>query len=157
MLLARLLLDLAGLRKPAVKLLSSVVRGDSPERDDPLCQQMLKGVNLDRPFAEHGRPFPVVKQIEPEQALWLLGCLASEASEAPLDAVAKYLTSENWRERIDAAVVLNRFGFGRAAADILAAEAGKPYALQGNHEHRQGPFRPELPRQVLPGHGPGPP
>jgi HEAT repeat protein len=82
---------------------------------------------LERPFAEHGRLFPVVKRIEPEQALWLLGCLTIARSEVPEALIVPYLASANWRERIDAAVLLNRLGFGPRAAEALAAEAEKPY------------------------------
>jgi hypothetical protein len=43
--------------------------------------------------------------------------------------IVPYLTGENWRERIDAAVLLNRLGFGPQAPEALAAEADKPYAF----------------------------
>jgi len=129
-LLGRLLLENAGLRKRAVALLAAVLRGDPAPEDDPLYEQVLQGINLERPYSEHRRPFPVVSQIEPEQALWLLGCLAVDASEVPEALVVPYLTSESWRERIDAAVLLHLWGFGAGAADVLAAEAGKPYPFK---------------------------
>ncbi|MCP4661773.1 MAG: HEAT repeat domain-containing protein, partial [bacterium] len=71
-LLGRILLNRAGLRTKAVEILLSVLR-DEAKKDAPLYQEILKGINLERPFAEHRRPFPVVESIEPEQALWLLG------------------------------------------------------------------------------------
>jgi HEAT repeat protein len=131
-LLGRLMLQRASLRQRAVAILVDVLRGRDPAASDPLYEQILKGINLERPFAEHGRLFPVVKRIEPEQALWLLGCLTIARSEVPEGLVVPYLASANWRERIDAAVLLNRLGFGpRAAealaAEALAAEADKPY------------------------------
>jgi len=129
-LLGRILLEAAGVRKKAVELFVSVLCGQPVSKDDPLYEQVLKGINLERPFAEHRRPFPVVDEIEPEQALWLLGCLAVDRSEVPTAAILPYLTSENWRERIDAAVVLDRFGFGPEAAEVLAAEAAKPYPFK---------------------------
>ncbi len=129
-LLGRTLLERAGLRKKAVELFASILRGDPVFKDDPLYRQILKGINLERPFAEHRRPFPVVDQIEPEQALWLLGCLAVDRSEAPTATIVPYLRSENWRERIDAAVLLHLHGFGPEAAEVLAAEAAKPYPFK---------------------------
>jgi HEAT repeat protein len=60
----------------------------------------------------------------------LLGCLARDRVEVPEQVIAPYLCSENWRERIDAAVVLDRVGFGSPTADILAREAGKPYPFK---------------------------
>jgi len=129
-LLGRLLLENAGLRKRAVALLAAVLRGDPAPEDDPLYEQVLQGINLERPYSEHRRPFPVVKQIEPEQALWLLGCLAVGASEVPEALVVPYLTSESWRERIDASVLLHLWGFGAGAAEVLATEADKPYPFK---------------------------
>ena len=129
-LLGRLLLENAGRRKGAVVLLAAVLRGDPAPQDDPLYEQILKGINLERPYAEHRRPFPVVSRIEPEQALWLLGSLAVDKSEVPEALVVPYLTSESWRERIDAAVLLHLWGFGAQAADVLAAEADKPYPFK---------------------------
>ncbi|MBM3890812.1 MAG: HEAT repeat domain-containing protein, partial [Verrucomicrobia bacterium] len=86
-LLVRLLLERAGLRRRAVALLAGVLGGDAAPEQDPLYVKMREGINLERPFSEHGHPFPVVKRIEPEQALWLLGCLAIEQSEAPDELV----------------------------------------------------------------------
>jgi hypothetical protein len=126
-LLGRLLLERAEWRAQAVAILVDVLRGEPPADGEPLYQKLLQGINLQRPFVEHGRPFPVVERIEPEQALWLLGCLATERSEVPERLIVLYLTSENWRERIDAAVLLNRLGFGEEAAGMLAAEAASPY------------------------------
>jgi hypothetical protein len=126
-LLVRLMLQQAGLRQRAVAILVDVLRDRAPAAGDPLYEQILKGINLERPYAEHGRPFPVVKRIEPEQALWLLGCLTIHRSEVPEGLIVPYLASANWRERIDAAVLLNRLGFGPLAAEALAAEADKPY------------------------------
>jgi hypothetical protein len=117
------------LRAPAIEILISILRGEPAPNDDALYDQFLKGINLERPFAEHRRPFPVVERIEPEQALWLLGCLAVERTEVPEEAVVGYLTSDNWRERIDAAVLLDRLGFGSVSAETLAVEADKPYAF----------------------------
>jgi HEAT repeat protein len=128
-LIGRLLLENAGLRSPVVRLLVDVLRGVQPTAEGKLYQEILEGINLERPFAEHRRPFPVVSQIEPEQALWLLGCLAIDRSEVPESLVVPYLGSENWRERIDSAVLLNQLGFGTVAAEVLASEAGKPYAF----------------------------
>ncbi|NQT15394.1 MAG: HEAT repeat domain-containing protein, partial [Planctomycetes bacterium] len=96
-LLGRLLLEKAGLRRKAVELLAGVLRGDPAPDDDPLYAEILKGINLERPFAEHRRPFPVVSQIEPEHALWFLGCLAVDKAEAPDELTVSYLTSENHR------------------------------------------------------------
>ncbi|MFV1967771.1 MAG: HEAT repeat domain-containing protein, partial [Pirellulaceae bacterium] len=129
-LLGRRLLENARLRQPAVKLLVSALRGNAPPTNDPLYQQILKGINLERPFAEHRRPFPVVERIEAEQALWLLGCLAVDQTEVPEKMVAGYLTHANWRERIDAAVLLNGLGFGPDTADLLAAQVQAPYAFK---------------------------
>ena len=129
-LLGRMLLENAGLRGECVGLLVSVLRHEPLSEDAPLYKQILKGINLERPFAEHQRPFPVVEKIEPEQALWLLGCLAIDEAEVPPADVLPYLTSANWREKIDAAVILNLFGFGPEVAQVLAAEAAKPYGFK---------------------------
>jgi HEAT repeat protein len=129
-LLGRLLLQNAGLRKPAVELLVSVLRGDVLPAKSPLYEQILKGINLERPFAEHRRPFPVVEYVEAEQALWLLSCLSSEQDEVPEATVAGYLTSDHWRERIDAAVLLDVSGFGSQTARILAAQVREPYSFK---------------------------
>ncbi|MHB8902631.1 MAG: hypothetical protein ACYC6Y_28055, partial [Thermoguttaceae bacterium] len=129
-LLGRILLERSGLRTRAVELLVSVLRKEPPPKDDRLYQELLEGINLERPFAEHRNPFPVVEAIEPEQALWLLDCLAEDRSEVPEEAVAAFLTSPNWRERIDVAVLLSRLGFGSGAADILEAEIAAPYPFK---------------------------
>ncbi|MBC8868719.1 MAG: hypothetical protein H8E44_04850, partial [Planctomycetes bacterium] len=128
-LLGRLLLENAGLRTRMVTLLVDVLAGRPPATDDPLYAEIVKGINLERPFAEHRRPFPVVKQIEPEQALWFLGCLAVDRTEVPERLILPYLASENWRERIDGAVLLDVLGFGTQAADALFREAAKPYSF----------------------------
>ena len=128
-LLGRTLLETAGLRTSAVEMLVAILDGSEVPKDSPLYRQVLKGINLERPFAEHHRPFPVVDEIEPEQALWLLGCLAIERSEVPDAVIVPYLTSANWRERIDAAVLLGLIGFGHEAADALAVEIARPYAF----------------------------
>jgi HEAT repeat protein len=135
-LMPRLLLEKAGLRQKTVALLWAAL-GGKQEKDDPLYQQILKGINLERPFSEHGRPFNVVKEIGPEEAVWLLTCLLDP--EADLGTVMKrteleervvpLLTSPNHRERIDAAVLLGRTGFGTRTAEALAAEVAKPYAF----------------------------
>jgi HEAT repeat protein len=133
-LMPRLRLEQAGLRLPAVELLVDVLRG-KPAPDDPLYQQLLKGVNLERPFSEHGRPFTVVNKLDAEEALWLLDCLMDPAADLKTanekqqleNLVVPYLTSKNHRERIDAAVLLGRIGFGPKAAKGLAAAIAKPY------------------------------
>jgi HEAT repeat protein len=133
-LLPRLMLEQAGLRQHAVELLINVLRGKQAP-DDPLYQQLLKGVNLERPFSEHGRPFPVVAKLGAEEALWLLGCLMDPATDLQAakdlqdleDLVVPYLTSKNHRERIDAAVLLVRTGFGPKAAKVLAQEIARRY------------------------------
>jgi hypothetical protein len=133
-LMPRLLLERAGLRQRAVELLRAALDGVQ-KSDDPLYEQLLKGINLERPFSEHGRPFDVVKQIGPEEALWLLTCLLDPAADLPSpekrqaleDRVVPFLTSKSHRERIDAAVLLSITGFGPKAADALAAEIARPY------------------------------
>jgi hypothetical protein len=124
------------LRQRAVALLVGALRGEQ-RKDDPLYQEIVKGINLERPFSEHGRPFPVVDKIGPEEALWLLSCLLDPPSD--FEAVVKrqeleelavpLLTAKNHRERIDAAVLLGLAGFGPKAAEALAAEIAKPYAF----------------------------
>jgi HEAT repeat protein len=133
-LMPRMLLQQGGFRRRAVKLLIDALQGRQGQAD-PLYQQILKGINLERPFSEHGRPFLVVKQIGPEEALWLLGCLLEPAVDLDTPAkrqqlehlVVPLLTSKNQRERVDAAVLLGITGFGPKAAAALAAEIGKPY------------------------------
>jgi HEAT repeat protein len=133
-LMPRLFLERAGLRRRVVDILLAALQGKQ-KADDPLYQQLIKGINLERPFSEHGRPFLVVKQIGAEEALWLLSCLLDPTGD--LDSAAKrqqlevlvlpFLTSKNQRERVDAAVVLGLAGFGPKAAGALAAEIAKPY------------------------------
>src|SRR5262249_43947987 len=133
-LMPRLLLERVHLRRRAVDLLTAALRGEQ-KKDDPLYQQLLKGINLERPFSEHGRPFPVVQSIGPEEAVWLLGCLLEPAKDLDTDAkrqaleglVVPLLTSKNQRERVDAAVLLGMTGFGPKASAALAAEIRKPY------------------------------
>ena len=45
------------------------------------------------------------------------------------ERVVPCLRSENHRERIDAAVLLGRTGFGPKTAEALAREVGRPYAF----------------------------
>jgi HEAT repeat protein len=133
-LLPRLMLEHAGLRQHAVALLIDVLRGKHAA-DDPLYQQMIKGINLERPFSEHGRPFPVVAKLGIEEGLWLLGCLLDPAVDLKTadkrqqleDLLVPCLTSKNHRERIDAAVLLGRTGFGPRAAKVLMAEIARAY------------------------------
>jgi HEAT repeat protein len=138
-------------RRHALEVLVASLRGQPP-KGDPIYEQMLKGVNLERPFSEHGRPFPVVKQLGAEEALWLLGCLydpypqpdrrwadkldkqwATKSDwqwfrqQGVVALVTPFLKSENHRERIDAAVLLGRAGFGKETAAVLAAEVARPY------------------------------
>jgi HEAT repeat protein len=135
-LMPRLLLGNSGFRKEAVSILWDALNGRQ-KTDTPLHSQILKGINLERPFSEHGRPFPVVKQIGAEEALWLLGCLMEPGTDLGgtikqsefETRVVSFLTSENHRERIDAAVLLGLCGFGPKAAGALIAEIHKPYAF----------------------------
>ncbi len=139
-LMPRLFLERGGFRRRAVNVLLAALKNQQLS-NDPVYGQLLKGINLERPFSEHGRPFPVVKTIGAEEALWLLGCLldpeidlktAKERQELET-LVAPYLTSKDYgtpkgpRERIDAAVLLGRIGFGRKTAELLAGEAARPY------------------------------
>jgi HEAT repeat protein len=125
--LPRLILQRQGLRRRAVDLLVESLKGNPPA-GDKLYQQILKGVNLERPFNEHGRPFPVVTKLGAEEALWLLGCLTDSGEKIDSEElIASFFTSKNHRERIDAAVLLGRVGFGPKAAKALAAEVAKPY------------------------------
>jgi HEAT repeat protein len=132
----RLLLDRNGLRRRVVHVLLDALRGEH-NTSDKVYQAILKGINLERPFSEHGRPFNVVHKIGSEESLWLLdGLLRPEADlptakdRANLEArVATFLTSASPRERIDAAVLLGRIGFGANTARILMAEIRKPYAF----------------------------
>src|SRR5262249_32680011 len=138
-LLPRILLEKAGFRQRAVSVLVAALRGDQ-KKADPLYDQLLEGINLERPFSEHGRPFPVIRQFGAEEALWLLGCLLDPETDlkptTPLltrqeleDLVVPFLTSDNHRERIDAAVLLGLTGFGAPTALAFATEIAKPYAF----------------------------
>jgi HEAT repeat protein len=130
--LPRRLLELGKLRDRAITILLDVLRGKDAN-DDPLYRQLVAGINLERPFNEHGRPFPAVAKLYPEEALWLLCCLTEprnwdKQGLPELESLLiPYLTSKNHRERIDAAVLLGRTGFGPKAAKALAAEIAKPY------------------------------
>ncbi len=127
-LMPRMLLEASDFRKQAVQLLVAALRGKAEEDKGlaPLREQLLKGINLERPFSEHGRPFPVVEEIGLEEALWLLTCLA-KPGEVPEELVIPHLTAKNHRERIDAGVLLGLHGFGPKAAEALAAEIARPY------------------------------
>src|SRR5262249_32188960 len=70
--------------------------------------------------------------------LWLLGCLHDPQAWTLGDTwfgediealAASFLKSDNHRERIDAAVLLGRIGFGPKTAAALAAEIATPYAF----------------------------
>jgi HEAT repeat protein len=133
-LMPRLLLQRAGYRRKAVEILTAALRGEQ-KKSDPLYDQILKGINLERPFSEHGRPFNIVSKIGMEESLWLLGCLIEPAADLKTaaqrqeleDLVVPSLTSKNQRERVDAAVLLGLTGFGPKAMKVLAEEIGKPY------------------------------
>jgi HEAT repeat protein len=133
-LMPRMMMERAGLRRRAVNILVEALQGRQA-KSDPLYQQLLKGINLERPFSEHGRPFPVVGRIGPEEALWLLNSLLDPPADLKTaadrqkleDLVVPLLTSKNQRERVDAAVLLGRTGFGPKAAAVLLAEVAKPY------------------------------
>jgi HEAT repeat protein len=128
-LMPRLLLDAAGFRRPITRILVAALQGKELDPDEmKLNDRLLEGINLERPFSEHGRPFAVVKKIGTEEALWLLTCFA-KPGEVKEELVIPYLTSQNHRERIDAAVLLGLQGFGPKAADALLAEAAKPYSF----------------------------
>jgi HEAT repeat protein len=133
-LLPRLLLERSGHRRRLVALLWDAL-GGRQKKEDPLYEQILKGINLERPFSEHGRPFPVVTKVGAEEALWLLGCLLDPDGDLGTvmgraeweGRVVPCLTSANHRERIDAAALLGRTGFGPRTADALAKEVARPY------------------------------
>lgn len=128
-LMPRTLLENAGYRQPIAKMLVAALgKREKGEDISALHEQVLKGINLERPFSEHGRPFAVVKEIGAEEALWLLTCLA-KSGEVPEELVIPHLTSKNHRERIDAAVLLGLHGFGAKSAEALMAEASKPYSF----------------------------
>jgi HEAT repeat protein len=155
-LMPRVFLERTGYRRRTVAVLLAALKGEQ-KTSDPVYQQLIKGINLERPFSEHGRPFNVVKTIGGEEALWLLDCLlepsdlakwrqdsdpadvkaaGSESRRLEQTAVSRqaletlvvpFLTSKHPRERIDAAVLLGRIGFGARAADALAREIARPY------------------------------
>jgi hypothetical protein len=127
--LGRILLERAGLRAKAVKIARDILNG-SADTTDPLYQQLLAGTNIDRPRSEHGRAFPVIKQLEAEQALHLLSTLAVSGAEIPESVVAARLRSANHRERIEAAVIFRNFGFGRETEQVLREEIAKPYTFR---------------------------
>src|SRR5207244_1268582 len=127
-LMPRMLLEKAGFRERLVTILVAALRSQQ-KTGDALYEQLLKGINLERQFSKHGRPFNVVKQLGAEEALWLLGCLLDPqqdlgriiARQELEDLVVPFLTSQHHRERIDAAVLLGITGFGPKAAAVLAA------------------------------------
>jgi HEAT repeat protein len=137
-LMPRMMLERAGFRRRSVEILIDALAKKPPlSRDAILEREIIKGINLERPFSEHGRLFPVIKEIGPEEAIWLLGCLIDPASDCKNaadrqqleDLVVPHLTSTNPRERIDAAVFLGIIGFGRKTEKALAAEIAKPYSF----------------------------
>jgi HEAT repeat protein len=133
-LMPRVFLERGGFRRRAVEILVAALKNQQ-QQSDPVYQQIVKGINLERPFSEHGRPFPVVKQLGGEETLWLLGCLLEPEVDLKTakqrlelqELAVPYLTSKSPRERIDAAVLLGRIGFGPKAAAVLAAEVARPY------------------------------
>ena len=127
--LGRILLDRAGLRANVVQIARDVLNGTA-DQGDALYGHVLAGTNIDRPRSEHGRAFPVIKQLEPEQALHLLASLAQDSTEIPEPLVAPRLRSANHRERIEAAVIFRKFGFSRETEQILRDEVAKPYAFR---------------------------
>ena len=116
----RLLLEKAGFRRSIVRWLL----GDPV--DPALGEQVVKGINLERPFKEHGRPFPVIRRIGAEEKLWLLTCLANPG-EVPKDFAIPFLTADNPRLRVDAAVLLGLQGFSEKGAKALASQVATPY------------------------------
>ncbi len=127
--LGRILLDRAGVRANVVEIACNVLNGTA-DQNSPLYRQVLAGTNIDRPRSEHGRAFPVITQLEAEQALHLLASLAESADEIPEPLVAPRLRSANHRERIEAAVIFRKFGFSRETEQILRDEVAKPYAFR---------------------------
>ncbi|MCS7014973.1 MAG: HEAT repeat domain-containing protein [Gemmatales bacterium] len=146
----RILLERGGFRRPIVRLLSEVLRHNEPAKtvsrpqeakkpaldktNAALYDAVLQGVNLERPFSEHGRPFSVVTSLGAEEALWLLTCLA-HPGEVPEEIVTPYLTSTYHRERLDAAVLLLLQGFHspgahpHCAEHVLLREASQAYSF----------------------------
>ena len=151
-LMPRLMLERNGYREKVVAILRKVLEGKA-DKSDPLYRQLVKGINLERPFSEHGRRFPVIKELGGEEALWLLSAFIDPAKDLPTAAdrnhlealVIPHLTSENHRQRIDASVLLGVTGFGPKAAKVLAEEVAKPYAFPEITSIGQGmpgtPFR----------------
>ena len=127
--LGRLLLEQGGFRQPIVELAQQILNGKA-DAQSPLYQAVLAGTNIDRPRSEHGRAFPTIDALAPEQAIHLLANLLEPGETFDETAVAKLLTSPSHRERIDAAVVLRRCGFGPETEAILRAEIAKPYAFR---------------------------
>lgn len=127
--LGRILLERAGLRAGIVQIARGVLEGN-PDATGPLYRQVLAGTNIDRPRSEHGRAFPVIKQLEPEQALHLLSSLAESTGEIPEEVVAPRLRSANHRERIEAAVIFRKFGFSPETEHILRDEIARPYSFR---------------------------
>src|SRR5207244_8210672 len=72
-LMPRKLLEDPNHRWRIVDILLASLHGEQ-KKDNPLYEQILKGINLKRPFSEHGRSFPVIDKIGVEEALWLLCC-----------------------------------------------------------------------------------
>lgn len=126
--LARVLLNRAKLRADVIKTATAILSGTADAEDD-LYKQLLAGTNIDRPRSEHGRAFPVLKQLEAEQALHLLACLAEKPNEIPESLVTPLLTSANHRERIEAAVIFRKFGFSPETERVLREEASQAYAF----------------------------
>ncbi len=135
--LPRILLERAGLRQPATHIAADVLRG-AAAADSPLYRQLLAGINLDRPYSEHGHPFPVKARLDAQEALHLLACLAVSRAEIPEPQIIELLrTAPNRsdretaaRERIEAAVVLRLWGFSPAAEQVLLEEIRRPYAFR---------------------------
>ncbi len=128
--LARRLLERTDLLDKTLAVARSVLRGEA-DTHDPLYAALLQGSNNDRPYSEHGHPFEVLKQIEPEQALQYLACLAVSPQDAPESLVAPFLASKHHRERIEAAVVLRRVGWSQpATAKLLVDQIREPYPFR---------------------------
>src|SRR5206468_2792905 len=92
-LMPRLLLERSGHRRGLVRVLWAALGGEQTA-DDALYQPLLKGINLERPFSEHGRPFPVVTKLGAEEALWLLASLLDPDAD-----IGKVMTPEQLEER----------------------------------------------------------
>jgi HEAT repeat protein len=135
-LMPRILLERSGYRQRVVAILLAALQGEQ-KNDDPLYAAVLRGINLERPFSEHGRRFDPVKRLGGEEALWLLGCLLETETDLGTlvtrdrleELVVPFLRSKNHRERIDAAVLLGLTGFGAKTARALAVLVAEPYAF----------------------------